>query len=587
MRPKKLIKPPCVIQNFLNLTSRGQLRKAVDSLSLSSLKGFSVNSQIIASLIQQCADSRSIREGKRVHLHLKLTGSKHPSTLLSNNLINMYAKCGDHVKARQVFDKMSVRNLYSWNNMLAGYANLGMTKAAQRLFDKMPERDFVSWNTMVMAYVHSGWFDKALRSYIELRRLNIGYNEYSFAGILTACVKLRDLRLAKQLHSQVFVLGFLSNLVLSSSILDMYAKCGELGGARRVFDEMMKRDVLAWTTLVSGYAQWGDMKSAHEIFDKMPEKNSVSWTALIKGYAHNGMGRNSLKLFKKMILRNVEPDQFTYSSCLFACASVISPDHGMQLHSHMITAGIRPNVVVSSSLIDMYSKCGRLDVAKRVFDGIGDKQHVVLWNTMISALAHHGCGKQAIKLFTDMLRLGVRPDSVTFLVVLNACSHSGLVQEGLSLFESMRANYDTAPGQEHYACLIDLLGRSGCFDEVMNQLRKMPCDPDERVWNALLGVCKIHGNLELGRIVAKHLVEVEPRSPAAYLLLSGIYAAVGKWECAQEVREVMNASRVEKQEALSWLELDRSLQLGNKSDELHHGPQKKTDSILELLSDGR
>ncbi|KAK6136600.1 hypothetical protein DH2020_029633 [Rehmannia glutinosa] len=586
MKPKKLRRYPCVIQNFLNLTSRGQLREAVDTLPLLSRKGFYLSSKIVASLIQQCANAKSIKEGKWVHLHLKLTGSKHPSTFLSNHLINMYAKCGDHVKAREVFDKMTARNLYSWNNMLSGYANLGMVKAAKRLFDKMPERDFVSWNTMVMACVQSGWFDKALRFYIELRRLDIGYNEYSFAGVLTVCVKLRELRLAKQLHCQVLLVGFLSNMVLSSSIMDVYAKCGALRDARSLFDEMRMRDVLAWTTLVSGYAQGGDMKSAQEIFDAMPEKNSVSWTALIAGYAHDGMGRRSLNLFAQMIMLNVEPDQFTYSSCLFACASIISPHHGTQLHSHMITTGIRPNVVVLSSLIDMYSKCGSLEIAKRVFDTTGNKkQHVVLWNTMISALAHHGCGKQAIKIFADMVRLGVKPDGVTFLVLLNACSHSGLVQEGLCLFESMMPDYNIVPGQEHYACLIDLLGRSGCFDEVMNQLKKMPCNPDDRVWNALLGVCKIHGNVDLGRIVARHLVELEPQSPAAYLLLSAIYAALGRWESAQEVRQIMNARRVEKQQALSWLEIDRTLQLDDKHNKLHH-PQKETTSILEVLSDG-
>lgn len=585
MKPKRIRRYPCVVQNFLNLTSRGQLREAVDTLPLLSRKGFSLNSKIIASLLQQCANAKSIKEGKWVHIHLKLTGSKHPNTFLSNHLVNMYAKCGDHVKAREVFDKMKARNLYSWNNMLSGYANLGMVRAAKRLFDKMPERDFVSWNTMVKAYVQSGWFHEALRFYMELRRLDIGFNEYSFAGVLTVCVKLRDLWLAKQLHCQVFLLGFLSNVVLSSSIMDAYAKCGEIGDARRLFDEMKKRDVLAWTTLLSGYTKGGDMQSAREIFDAMPEKNSVSWTALIAGYAHNGMGHHALESFAEMIMLNVEPDQFTFSSCLFACASILSRDQGMQIHSHLIIVGIRPNVVVMSSLIDMYSKCGSLQVAKRVFDTMENKQHVVLWNTMISALAHHGCGKQAVKIYADMVRLGVKPDGVTFLVLINACSHSGLVQEGLCLFESMTSEYNIIPNQEHYASLIDLLGRSGCFDEMMNQLKKMPCKPDDHVWNALLGVCRIHGNVELGRIVARHLVELEPQSPAAYLLLSAIYAALGRWESAEEVRELMRARHVEKDQALSWLEIDRTLELDTKPNSLHY-PERNTTSVLELLADG-
>ncbi|KAH6768621.1 Pentatricopeptide repeat superfamily protein [Perilla frutescens var. frutescens] len=583
MKPKKNQNYPCIIQNFLNLTSRGQFREAVDALPHLSRRGVLLSYKVIGSLLQQISDAKSVREGKLVHLHLKQTGSKHPNTFLANHLISMYAKCGDHLNAREVFDKMLVRNLYSWNNMLSGYANLGMAKAAKRVFDKMPERDVVSWNTMVMAYVQSGLFDKAVRCYMELRRSDVGYSEYSFAGVLTVCVKLKDLWLTKQLHCQVFVLGFLSNIVLSSSIVDAYAKCGKMGDSRRLFDDMKWKDVLAWTTLLSGYAKDGDMQSAREVFNEMPEKkNSVSWTALMSGYAHNGMGHHALELFKEMIKLNVEPDQFTYSSCLFACACIISPDHGMQLHSHLITAGIRPNVVVLSSLIDMYSKCGRLEVAKRVFDATKNKQHVVLWNTLISALAHHGCGRQAVKIFADMVRLGLKPDGVTFLVLINACSHTGLVQEGLNLFDSMKADYNIVPDQEHYACLIDLLGRSGCFDEMMNQLKKMPCKPDDCVWNALVGVCKIHENVELSRIVARHLVELDPHSLAAYLLLSAIYATLGRWEAAKEVRDLMRARGVEKHQALSWLEIDRKLQLDNSS----HHPERNATSVLELLADG-
>ncbi|GER50274.1 pentatricopeptide repeat-containing protein [Striga asiatica] len=589
MTPKKLRTNPCVIQNILQLTSRGHLREAVDALPLASRQGFSVSPSIIAALIRQCAATKSIKEGKLVHLHLKRTGSKHPGPFLSNHLINMYASCGDHETARQVFDKMRDRNLYSWNNMLSGYANLGMTRAAKRLFDKMPERDFVSWNTMAVAHLQCGWFNRALMCYVELRRSAIGYNEYSLAGALNACVKSRDLRLGKQLHCQVLVIGFLSSLVLSSSLVDAYAKCGELGFARRLFDEMTERDIVAWTTLVSGYALSGDMGSAREIFDSMPEKNSNSWSALIAGYARNRSGYRSLELFKKMIDLRLEPDQFAYSSCLFACASMVSLNHGKQFHSRLITSSIRPNVVVLSSLIDMYSKCGDLDMAKRVFNRIQDNnnnnQHAVLWNTMISSLANHGRSKEAIGIYSDMLSLGVKPESFTFLVLLNACGHSGLVQEGLRLFESMKSDYHIAPGQEHYTSLISLLGWAGYFDELMNRLKVMPFYPDDRVWNALLTICKIHErNMELGRTMAKHLVGLEPDSPVVYLLLSGIYTAIGRSEFAQEVKRLANLRYLKKQVFVSWLEIDRTVRLGCEAHTLDH-PQKETNAILELLSD--
>ncbi|KAG6421556.1 hypothetical protein SASPL_118112 [Salvia splendens] len=285
----------------------------------------------------------------------RIEASQH---FLANHLIEMYAKCGDHSGAPEVFAQMRVRNVYSWNNMLSGTR---------------------SW----------GWRWRMCR--------------------------LRALGLLKQLHCQAFVLGFLLNAVISSSIMDANAKCGEMGDRRSLFDEMKWRDVLAWTILLSGNAKNGDMKSAGEIFYSIPKKNSISWTTLISGYAQNGM------LFKEMIKSSIEPDQYTYSSCL-------------------------PNAVVVSSLIDMYSKCGSLDIAKTVFDGTHNENHVVLWNTLMSALAHHGCG---------------------------------LMQEGLALFGSMKADYEIVPDQEHYACLIDLLGQSGCFDDMMNQLKNMPFKPED------------------------------------------------------------------------------------------------------------
>ncbi|KAK6253833.1 hypothetical protein QUC31_015553 [Theobroma cacao] len=576
-------KPPCLIKSFLNLTSRGHLSQAISSLELLTRKGIRLPSQTLASLLQQCAKTKSLKEGKFLHLHLKLTGLKSPNTFLSNHLINMYSNCGDYIGARRVFDKMGGRNLYSFNNMLSGYAKLGMIKPARKLFDQMPERDVVSWNTMVIAYAQSGFFEEALRFYKELRNLCIGYNEFSFAGVLTVCVKLRELQLTRQVHGQVLVSGFLSNLVISSSVVDGYVKCGMMGESRRLFDEMKVKDVLAWTTLVSGYSQWGDMESANDLFDKMPQKNPVSWTALISGYARNGMGNKALELFTRMMVCRVRPDQFTFSSCLCACASVASLTHGKQIHACLIRTNFRPNMIVISSLIDMYSKCGSLKASKRIFDLTDNKQDPVLWNTMISALAQHGYGEEAVKMFDDMVKQGVKPDRTTFLVIVNACSHSGLVQEGIRYFECISSNYGIIPDQQHYACLIDLLGRAGCFDQLMNHLEKMPCKPDSRVWNALLGVSRIHGNIELGKKAAEQLIELEPQSSAAYVLLSSIYGALGKWELVEKVRHLMNKRQVRKEVALSWIELENKVHTFTVSDTLH--PLKGAIySILDQLA---
>lgn len=508
IKNKKLIKRPCLVQSLLHLSSEGHLEEAVGSLHLLAQRGIRLNSRILSSLLQKCANSKSLKEGKWVHLHLKLTGLKKPTTYLSNHLINMYLKCGDYIAARKLFDKISVKNLYSWNNMLSGYTKLGMLKPAMRLFDKMPERDVVSWNTMVIAFAKRGFCYEALRTFSQFQKSGIGFNGFSFSGILTVCVKLKEVELTRQVHCQILVAGFLSNMFLSSSLLDAYAKSGSLENARALFDEMPTNDILAWTTLISGYAQDGDMMSANQIFDQMPEKNSVSWTALISGYARKGMGHKSLELFRKMMVLRINPDQFTFSSCLCASASIPSLKHGQQIHAFLIKTVSNPNTIVMSTLIDMYSRCGHIKVCQRVFGLKDNKQDVVLWNTMISALAQHGLVKVALGMFGYMIKLGVNPDRVTFIVLLNACSRSGLVQEGLNFFEKMAIKHGIYPDQEHYACLVDLLGRAARSSDAIKWINKMSFKPDDRVYNALLGVCKIHGYVDLGREVAEKLIEL-------------------------------------------------------------------------------
>ncbi|XP_006361889.1 pentatricopeptide repeat-containing protein At2g21090 isoform X1 [Solanum tuberosum] len=584
LRTNKKLNNSCLVQKILNLSSQGYLKQAFNYLNILTRKGIRLNSKTLASIIQQCANSRSREEGKWIHLHLKTTGWKHPTTFLANHLINMYGRCGDHMEARKVFDKMTTRNLYSWNNMLSGYTKLGLIKAAKRLFDQMPEKDVVSWNTMVIGHAQVGYFNEALKLYREFRRLSIGFNEYSFAGVITACVKSKDFSLTGQVHCQVFIAGFLSNIILSSSIVDAYAKCGKMSDARRLFDAIRVRDVLAWTTLVSGYSKCGDMVSARELFEAMPEKNPVSWTALVAGYSHSGMSIQALELFAKMMKLQVQPDQFTFSSCLSACAGIASLKHGKQIHAFLVNAGFRPNTIVLSSLIDMYSKCGSLEVARRVFDTAHNKHDAVLWNTMLSALAQHGMGEEAIEMFFKMMKFGVKPNRITFVVLLNACSHSGLVQEGLSFFETMTSSYDVLPDQEHFACIIDLLGRAGHFSEVLAQIKKMPCEPDDHIWNALLGVCRIHGNVELGRMAAELLIELDPQSPAAYLLLSSIYGVLGMWENVEKVRQLMNERHVRKEQAVSWLEIEHKMlpYFGcNKLNTL----ERDGHTILQLLAD--
>ncbi|XP_010526557.1 PREDICTED: pentatricopeptide repeat-containing protein At2g21090 [Tarenaya hassleriana] len=581
--PRK--RPIRVVGSFSRPSSNAQLSDAVSRLESLTRKGVRLPVEVLVSLLRRCADTRSLREGKCIHLHLKITGFKRANTLLSNHLIGMYMKCGKHIDARKVFDKMHIRNLYSWNNMISGYVKSGMLVRARALFDSMPERDVVSWNTMVIGYAHNGDLREALGFYRELRRSEIRCNEFSFAGLLTACVKSRNLELTRQAHGQVLIAGLLTNVVLSCSIIDAYAKCGEMSDARRCFNHMPVKDIYVWTALVSGYAQLGDVESAETLFHEMPEKNPVSWTALIAGHVRQGSGYKALELFGKMMALGMEPEQFTLSSCLCACASIASLKHGKQIHGYMLRTNVRPNTIVLSSLIDMYSKSGSLDAGKRVFNLTTNKHDCVLWNTLISALAQHGLGHEAMHILDDMIKARVHPDRTTLVVILNACcSHSGLIEEGLRWFESMTRHQGIVPDEEHYACLIDLLGCAGRFSELMKQIETMPFQPDERIWNAILGVCSIRGNVELGTEAAKELIKLDPESSAPYILLASIYAMRGEWESVEKLRRVVEKREPTKGKALSWIEIEDKVHAFTVADGSHTHKQEIYSALNNLVA---
>ncbi|GAB2247203.1 hypothetical protein Droror1_Dr00007085 [Drosera rotundifolia] len=561
-KPKSPINKSCIVRSILDLCSHGRIHEALTQLDFLPRLGLCLDSKTIATILKRCGDEGALREGKWVHRHLRLTGRKDPGVLVSNHLIYMYMSCGEVRCARKVFDKMPVRNLYSWNNVVSGYAKRGLMEKARGVFERMGERDVVSWNSMVIGYAQSGEYEAALRYYKGLRREGgVGLNAFSFSGALMVGVKLKDLGLTRQVQCQVLGFGYQGNVVLSSSILDAYCKCGEMGDARKVFNEMSIRDAFTWSTLISGFAKLGDMGSAKELFDMMPDKNAVAWTSVISGYARNGLAHHALELFRKMILLRYTPDQYTFSSCLAACATIASLKHGKQIHAHLILSGFRSNMIVLSSLIDMYSKCGRLEYCRRVFAFTDSKQEVMLWNPMIAALAQHGYGKEAVELFDEMVNCGVKPNRVSYVIILNACSHSCLLDTGRAFFKSMTEDHGLIPDIEHYACLIDLLGRAGHFDELIHELDKMPCKTDHRIWNALLGVCSIHGNEELGSKAAHRVLEMEPQSSGAYSLLSSVYAASGNWVSVEEVRQLMHERKsARKEQAGSWTETDSKSQ---------------------------
>ncbi|CAL9207769.1 unnamed protein product [Musa hybrid cultivar] len=563
---------PCLLQSLRHCLAVGHLDLAVDTLPLLARCGLRPDSATLALLLRLCLRSpAALPLAGRVHLFLRLSGllCAAPTPPLANHLLAFHFLRGRPDDARRLFRRMATPNLFSFNTMLAGYARLGMLHQARRLFDRMPHRDVVSWNTMILALARAGSCGDAVGLYSQLRRFSLGFNAHTFSGVLVACVRLGEAHLVRQVHAQVLLVGFLTNIVISSSLVNSYTKCGFVDDARKLFDEMPTRDVLAWTTLVHGLASSGDLVSARRVFDEMPEKNSISWTALIGSYTRHGHPFEALDLFRNMMKLGVPPDQFTFSSALCACGAIASVKHGKQIHARLLRTRFNPNAIVISSLVDMYSKCGDLAGGQRVFDLTdAGRMDTVLWNTMMSAAGQHGDGIEAVKMFEEMIKTGTKPDANTFIVLLTACSHSGLVEQGLQLFCSMRKQHGVVPDEDHYVCLVDMLGRAGRLEEATECLREMPCGPSARAWNALLGVCRIHGNLRLGRMVAQRAIKSDPECPTAYVLLSNFYADLGQWESVEKVRHLMQENKAMKERASSWIPFDNEIQSLGALDQL-------------------
>jgi pentatricopeptide repeat protein len=319
-----------------------------------------------------------------------------------------------------------------------------------------------------------------------------------------------DVELARQLHAHLSLLGFLSHINISSALVDVYRKCGRIADAHRLFDEMPAKDLRMWNAVVCGYAEDGQLTLARRLFDQMQKKSILSCNALMEGYVRHGQAVEALNIFQQLIKDGFYPDQFTFSNALSACAAIGSMIRGKQIHGRLLQIGFDPNVVILSSLIDMYSKCGYLAGARQIFDLAGqERRDTVLWNAMLSALCHHGLGQDAIGLFVQMIREKLKPDANSFLLVLTVCCHCGLVHEGMNFFELMTKRYRIVPGEDHHACIVDLISRSqrSC-DEVVEWITNSPFGSSKKALETLVRKCAINGNTELMSKVEEHLAEL-------------------------------------------------------------------------------
>ena len=371
--------------------------------------------------------------------------------------------------------------------------------------------------------------------------------------MLSSCTVVSGFELGRQIHSHIFKRNYENHIFVGSSLLDMYAKAGRIHEARGVFECLPERDV-------------------------------VSCTAIISGYAQLGLDEEALELFCRLQREGMSSNYVTYASLLTALSGLAALDHGKQVHSHVLRCELPFYVVLQNSLIDMYSKCGNLNYARKIFNNMPVRT-VISWNAMLVGYSKHGKGIEVVKLFKLMREENkVKPDSVTFLAVLSGCSHGGLEDKGLEMFdEMMNGGDEIEAGIEHYGCVIDLLGRAGRVEEAFELIKKMPFEPTAAIWGSLLGACRVHSNTNIGEFVGCRLLEIEPENAGNYVILSNLYASAGRWEDVRNVRELMMEKAVIKEPGRSWIELDQTIHTFYASDRSHPRREEVFLKVRELL----
>lgn len=581
--------------------------------------GSSPDKYAYSAVLQTCIGLDCVELGKIVHSQIVIRGFTS-QTFVTTSLLNMYAK-------------------------------LGRSDDSYKVFNTMTEHNAVSWNAMISGFTTNGLHLEAYRHFLQMKNEGVKPNVYTLISVSKAVGQLRDVDKAREIQDVVSELGMESNVLLGTSLIDMYSKCGLLDDARSVFDAnfFCCRLNTPWNAMISGYSQQGYAKEAVELykrmcqndvksdiytycsvfnavaalkclhfakevhgvvikhgqdmtvisvcnaiadayakcgslkdvkklFDRMEERDMISWTTLVTAHSQCGEWEEALAIFALMREEGFQPNQFTFSSILVSCASLCFFEYGQQVHGLIVKAGFDTDKCIESTLIDMYAKCGCIIEAERVFDKC-DNPDTISWTAIISGYAQNGMIKDALQLFTKMELWGMKPNAVTLLCVLFACSHGGMIEEGLYYFQLMEDKYGLVPEMEHFACIVDLLGRVGRLSEALEFIKKMPVEPNEMVWQALLGACRVHGNLEMAEIAAQKILSINPEYSSTYVLLSNTYKETGSFEDGLIFRDVMKERGVRKEPGYSWIYVKGKFHKFYSGDQQH---PRKDEIYLKL-----
>lgn len=405
------------------------------------------------------------------------------------------------------------------NALLSMYCKFGLLSLAEKLFRRVPEANKDSWNNMIFGYSKVGLEAKCIELFREMQWIGIEPDSNSLVSMVSSCSQLGATYLGRSLHCYIIKHPMDVNVMVVSSLMDMYVKAGNLNIAWKIFCGT-QGDIITWNTLISSYTYCGRYAEA-------------------------------VALFEDMISENLQPNSATLVIVLSACSHLASFEKGERIHHYIKERGIESNISLATALVDMYAKCGQLEKARKLFNTMKERD-VISWNVIISGYGMHGHAKSAIEIFQQMDKSNVKPNGLTFLALLSACAHAGLVKEGKCLFNRMK-DYSIKPNLKHYACMIDLLGRSGNLQEAEALVLSMPFSPDSGVWGALLSACKIHNEIETGVRIAKYAIETDPENDGYYIMMCNMYNSVGRWEEAERVREMMSERNVAKRAGWSTL----------------------------------
>lgn len=495
--------------------------KALELFRVMNRFGIGVDEISLSGIFSACAEAREYLQGSQAHC-LAIKTCLSSDICVSNAISDMYGKCGALTEARIVFEEMN-------------------------------RRDAVSWNAIIAALEQNEQCEETLFCFAEMLRCGMEPDEFTYGSVLKACASLESLDFGVKVHDKIIKCGLGFESFVASALVDMYCKCGA-------------------------------MEEAMKLHNRMEMQTMISWNAITSGFSLQNQSEEAQKFFFKMLNLGLKPDNFTYATILDACANLVTIELGKQIHVKIIKDELQNDVFISSSLVDMYAKCGNMQDSLLMFEKMAVRDYVS-WNALICGYSLHGFGAEAICMFERMQQENVRPNHATFLAVLRACGHVGLVDVGEQYFNMMTDHYKLQPQLEHYSCMVDLIGRTRGVHEAVEVISKMPFEADDIIWRTLLSACKIQGDVEVAEIAARNILNLDPEDSSAYVLLSNIYAEAGRWTDVSKLRKMMRRSRLKKEPGCSWIEVKNEMHAFLVGDKAHPRSEKIYELLDELIGE--